>query len=62
LSFLGWVLQPGAEHKEVITEVERSTGRTKFGCGFMSPDGSAEILCCVQGDREESFKTGGEIV
>lgn len=62
LSSLGWVLQPGAEHKEVITEVERSTGRTKFGSGFMSTDGSAEILCCVQGDREESLKTGGEIV
>lgn len=62
MSFLGWLFQPGAEHKKVITEVERSTGRTKFGCGSMSLDGSAEILCCLQGDREESFKIGGEIV
>lgn len=60
--FLGWILQPGEEHKKVVTEVERSTVGAKFGCGFMSSYGSAKILCCVQGNRQESSETCWQII
>jgi hypothetical protein len=55
--FSGWVLQSGAEYKKVITEIKGSTVRAEFSCGFMSSDGSAEILCGIQGNRQESSKT-----
>jgi hypothetical protein len=51
LEFSGWILQSGTEHKKVIAEIERSTVRAEFSCGFMSSYGSAEILRCVQGNR-----------